>query len=55
MIYWLIKKLVNHVYRKTGFFTWSWSFDENVDIHIQTEESYPGYYRFGTKEDKGNG
>lgn len=47
----IIKKLVNWKFKRDGFFAWVWSVDENVDIHIITEESYLDRHRFGTREE----
>lgn len=55
---WAIKKLVTHYYRCYPFLAWSWGLDENTDLHIISEESWPDHHRFGVhdeiykKEDK---
>lgn len=47
---WIIKKLVTLYWKKTHFHTYSWGVDENVDLYVLSEESYPDRHRFGTKE-----
>lgn len=52
IIKFFIKALVNLYYKRTHFFTYSWSIDELNEMHIQSEEVMldKGYTRFGTKE-----
>lgn len=46
---WLIKKLVTFYYRKYPFYAWSWGVDENVDLHVISEESTLKSHRYGTR------
>ena len=48
---WLIKKLVTLYWHKTHFLSYSWGINDNVDLHIISEESYYERHRFGTRED----
>ena len=50
----LIKLLVNYKYKKEAFYIWSWGIDENTDIYIISEESYPDRHRFGLREENRN-
>lgn len=51
VLYFIIKKLVNLLYRRTRFLTWSWGIDEHTDINIISEESYLDRHRFGLHEE----
>lgn len=46
-----VKKAATLLYKRTGFWTYSWGINENVDIYLISEESWHGYHRFGTRED----
>lgn len=46
----LIKFLVNYKYKHHPFYAWSWGIDENTDMYIISEVSYPDRHRFGLKE-----
>jgi len=52
IIKFFIRALVNLDYKRTHFFTYSWSIDELNEMYIQSEEVMidKGYTRFGTKE-----
>lgn len=45
----IIKILVNRKWKRERFLAWSWGIDENVDVHIITEESYQDRHRFGVR------
>lgn len=47
----IIKFFVTLKWKREQFYTFSWGIDENTDIHIMTEESYPNRHRFGLKEE----
>ena len=49
---WLAKKSVTVLYRRTHFWTFSWGLDENTDLYLMSEESYPDYHRFGVREER---
>ena len=49
---WLAKKSVTVLYRRTQFWTFSWGLDENTDLYLMSEESYPDYHRFGVREER---
>ena len=49
---WLAKKSVTALYRQTQFWTFSWGLDDNTDLYLMSEESYPDYHRFGVSEEK---
>ena len=51
MLKWTIKRLVTLYWKLTRFNTYSWGIDENVDIHIISEESYVDRYRYGVREE----
>jgi hypothetical protein len=48
---WIIKKLVTLYWKKTHFYNYSWGVDENVDLHIFSEETYLDRHRFGVRQD----
>ena len=48
---WTIKKLVTHYYKRYPFLAWSWGLDENTDLHIISEESWPDHHRFGVHDE----
>ena len=47
----LIKFFVNLKWKREHFYTFSWGIDENIDIHIMSEESYQDRHRFGLREE----
>ena len=49
---WLAKKSVTVLYRRTHFWTFSWGLDDNTDLYLMSEESYPDYHRFGVREER---
>lgn len=51
MIKWIIKKLVTYHYKRHPFLAWSWGLDENTDLHIISEESWPDHHRFGVHDE----
>jgi hypothetical protein len=46
----IIKILVNRKWKRERFYSWTWGIDENVGIHIITEESYQDRHRFGLRD-----
>ena len=46
----IIKILVNRKWKRERFYSWTWGIDENVGIHIITEESYRDRHRFGLRD-----
>jgi len=46
----IIKLLVNRKWKRERFYSWTWGIDENVGIHIITEESYQDRHRFGLRD-----
>lgn len=46
----IIKILVNRKWKRERFLAWSWGVNENVDIHIITQESYQDIHRFGVRD-----
>ena len=48
----IIKILVNRKWKRERFLAWSWGIDENVDVHIITEESYQDRHRFGVHDEE---
>lgn len=48
----IIKILVNRKWKRERFLAWSWGIDENVDVHIITEESYQDRHRFGVRDEE---
>ena len=47
---WLAKKSVTALYKRTHFWVFSWGLDENTDLYLMSEESYPDYHRFGMRK-----
>lgn len=54
-LYWLAKRCVTALYKRTRFLICSWGLDENTDLYLISEESYHGYHRFGLCEEKYGG
>ena len=52
LLKWIIRKLVTFYYRKYPFYTCSWGVNDNLDLMIISEESYPDYHRYGLREEK---
>ena len=51
-LYWLAKRCVTALYKRTRFLTCSWGLDENTDLYLISEESYHDRHRFGLREEK---
>lgn len=47
----MVRKLVTVYYKRTGFLTYSWGFDECTDLHIISEDFAESYHRFGLRRD----
>ena len=51
-LYWLAKRSVTALYKRTRFWICSWGLDENTDLYLISEESYHDRHRFGLREEK---
>lgn len=52
IIRWLIRRLVTLYWKKNRFLVYSWGVDENVTLHLISEESYTDRHRFGVHEEQ---
>lgn len=51
-LWWLTKRSVTALYKRTRFLIFSWGLDENTDLYLISEESYHDRHRFGLHEEK---